>query len=84
MGKDNSKIKKAFADFVPKIVETQTANDAVRKAFFLAEKNETILLSPACASFDLFKNYIDRGNRFKKAVLDLEKEWIAAKNTKNI
>ena len=56
----------------------------MRKAFFLAEKNETILLSPACASFDLFKNYIDRGNRFKKAVLDLEKEWIAAKNTKNI
>ncbi|MGB1205816.1 MAG: UDP-N-acetylmuramoyl-L-alanine--D-glutamate ligase [Chitinophagales bacterium] len=77
LGKENSKIKQVFADIVPNIVETQTANDAVRKAFYVAKRNETILLSPACASFDLFKNYIDRGNRFKDAVLTLKKEWTA-------
>ena len=80
LGIDNSKIKQAFADIVPNIEETQTADDAVRTAFFMAEKNETILLSPACASFDLFKNYIDRGERFKNAVLNLKNELRVCKS----
>jgi UDP-N-acetylmuramoylalanine--D-glutamate ligase len=49
-------------------VETKSANEAVLAAFQLAKKNETVLLSPACASFDLFKSYEDRGNQFKQAV----------------
>lgn len=68
LGLDNSKIIEAFADHVQHIVETKSANEAVQAAFQLAKKNETVLLSPACASFDLFKSYEDRGNQFKQAV----------------
>ena len=53
------------------IINTQTAIDAVRSAFHVANKGDVVLLSPACASFDLFKNYEDRGNQFKKAVKEL-------------
>ena len=71
LGVDNDKIKEAFADHVEQIVETQSATEAVIAAYQLAKKEETVLLSPACASFDLFKNYEDRGNQFKKAVRGL-------------
>jgi UDP-N-acetylmuramoylalanine--D-glutamate ligase len=71
LGLDNSKIIEAFADHVEQIVETKSANEAVLAAFQLAKKNETVLLSPACASFDLFKSYEDRGNQFKQAVRSL-------------
>lgn len=71
LGVDNDKIKEAFADHVEQIVETQSATEAVIAAYQLAKKEEIVLLSPACASFDLFKNYEDRGNQFKKAVRGL-------------
>ncbi|MFP4287993.1 MAG: UDP-N-acetylmuramoyl-L-alanine--D-glutamate ligase [Bacteroidales bacterium] len=71
LGKDNSKIKDNLQNFVPELVETHTMNDAVQSAYFLAEQGDVVLLSPACASFDLFKNYEDRGSKFKQAVYDL-------------
>lgn len=71
LGVDNSKIIETFQNVMPIIVETQGAEEAVKVAFKLAEKGDNVLLSPACASFDLFKNYEDRGNQFKEAVLKL-------------
>jgi UDP-N-acetylmuramoylalanine--D-glutamate ligase len=71
LGKDNKKIVEAFKDKVPTIVETTSMEEAVRSAYYLAKKGETVLLSPACASFDLFKNYEDRGRQFKQAVRNL-------------
>lgn len=71
LGKDNSRIHDAFEDHVEVIVNTFSANEAAQVAYHLAKKGDTVLLSPACASFDLFKNYEDRGNQFKKAVKDL-------------
>ena len=71
LGVDNRKIKEAFIDIVPDIVETQDMQDAVRSAYYLAKDGETVLLSPACASFDLFENYEDRGRQFKMAVRQL-------------
>jgi UDP-N-acetylmuramoylalanine--D-glutamate ligase len=71
MGVDNSKIKAAFADKGIEIVDTKSMNEAVRSAYFLASKGDSVLLSPACASFDLFKNYEDRGRQFKEAVRNL-------------
>jgi len=71
LGKDNSKIIDSFKDKVPTIVETGSMEEAVRSAYYLAKKDETILLSPACASFDLFSNYEDRGRQFKQAVRNL-------------
>lgn len=71
LGVDNQKIKKTFADIVPDIIETQDMKDAVRSAYYLAKDGETVLLSPACASFDLFENYEDRGRQFKMAVREL-------------
>jgi UDP-N-acetylmuramoylalanine--D-glutamate ligase len=68
LGKNNEKIFEAFGDIVETIVETTSAMDAVAYGYKLAQKDETVLLSPACASFDLFENYEDRGNQFKKAV----------------
>lgn len=74
LGKDNEKIKKAFGNAVDHIAETTSMKAAVHKAQAFAKKGETVLLSPACASFDLFKNYIDRGEQFIKAVEDLGKK----------
>ena len=71
MGAENRKIHEAFGDIVSLMVNTENASEAVQAAFHFANKGDVVLLSPACASFDLFKNYEDRGNQFKKAVKDL-------------
>jgi UDP-N-acetylmuramoylalanine--D-glutamate ligase len=71
LGKDNKKIIEAFSDKVPTIVETASMEEAVRSSYYLAKKGQTVLLSPACASFDLFTNYEDRGRQFKQAVRNL-------------
>lgn len=71
MGVDNAPIHKAFESVIKNIVDTQSATDAVKAAYALAEKGDVVLLSPGCASFDLFKNYEDRGTQFKQAVREL-------------
>jgi UDP-N-acetylmuramoylalanine--D-glutamate ligase len=71
LGVDNDKIKNTFGNVVDIIVETAGAEEAVKVSHKLAERGETVLLSPACASFDLFENYEDRGRQFKKAVRNL-------------
>ncbi|MTI32860.1 UDP-N-acetylmuramoyl-L-alanine--D-glutamate ligase [Xanthovirga aplysinae] len=73
LGVDNVKIKEAFEGRVGELFETQTMNQAVEMASKLAEKGDVVLLSSACASFDLFKNYEDRGEQFKTAVKALQK-----------
>jgi len=65
---DNAKLRAAFADYVPHLEETQSMADAVRRAAALASPGDVVLLSPCCASFDLFKNYEDRGRQFAAAV----------------
>ena len=71
MGTDNRKIQEAFGDMVSLMLNTNNAQEAVQAAFHFANKGDVVLLSPACASFDLFKNYEDRGNQFKQAVKEL-------------
>jgi len=68
LGKDNQKIHEAFEGIIETIVDTDSAQDAVNMAYRLSQTGDTVLLSPACASFDLFDNYEDRGHQFKKAV----------------
>ncbi|RKR07804.1 UDP-N-acetylmuramoylalanine--D-glutamate ligase [Maribacter vaceletii] len=71
LGEDNSKIIDAFGNVVDLVVETYAMEEAVKVAYKIAGRGETVLLSPACASFDLFKNYEDRGNQFKNAIKNL-------------
>ena len=73
MGKDNEKIKTFFAGKVPVIADTHSIGDAVSEATRLAKSGDTVLLSPCCASFDLFKSYEDRGRQFKDEVRKLKK-----------
>ena len=71
MGTNNDKIHEVFGSAVSLMLNTTSAEEAVQAAFHFASKGDVVLLSPACASFDLFKNYEDRGNQFKEAVKDL-------------
>jgi len=71
LGIDNSKIIDAFNGMVDIMVETQFMSEAVKIAYKIAEPGDNVLLSPACASFDLFENYEDRGRQFKQAVRNL-------------
>ncbi len=71
LGVDNKKIIDAFGNIVDVMIEVDSMNDAVKMAQRLSEKGDTVLLSPACASFDLFENYEDRGRQFKQAVQNL-------------
>ncbi len=71
LGKDNSKLVNAFSEIVPQYTEVQSMADAVKAAYSMASPGDTVLLSPACASFDLFENYEDRGRQFKKYVREL-------------
>lgn len=71
LGVENSKIHKAFDKIVKTIVDAKSMKEAVKTAYFLGEDGDTVLLSPACASFDLFENYEDRGWQFKEYVKEL-------------
>ena len=68
LGMDNSKLIEAFGNVVEPLVETFSMEEAVKVAYKMSERGDTVLLSPACASFDLFENYEDRGNQFKTAI----------------
>ena len=71
LGVDNQKLIDVFSPVVDVLIETQTMETAVKAAYGLASKGDAVLLSPACASFDLFVNYEDRGDQFKEAVRKL-------------
>lgn len=71
LGTDNTKIIDAFGNVVDVVVETQSMDEAVKLAYSIAGRGDTVLLSPACASFDLFENYEDRGSQFTQAVKNL-------------
>ncbi|WP_222983361.1 UDP-N-acetylmuramoyl-L-alanine--D-glutamate ligase [Flagellimonas meishanensis] len=71
LGMDNTKLKDAFGNVIDLMVETYSMEEAVKVAYKIAERGDAVLLSPACASFDLFKNYEDRGDQFKNAIKNL-------------
>ncbi len=71
LGVDNAKLMQTFSGMVENIIETQSITEAVKIAYKLSDKGDNVLLSPACASFDLFENYEDRGRQFKEAVRNL-------------
>ena len=72
LGTDNSNLKDYFGGLLSNVLETKDIREAARLAFEYSERNDVVLLSPACASFDLFKNYEDRGDQFKQAVSELK------------
>ena len=74
LGKDNRKLREAFQDSIPLIYETAAMQEAVGKAHEVARPGEVVLLSPACASFDLFRNYEDRGEQFSRFAQELVKQ----------
>ena len=71
LGKNNEKLINVFQSIVNIMVETESIDEAVKIAHNIAKRKDTVILSPACASFDLFVNYEDRGNQFKNAVRNL-------------
>ncbi len=71
LGMDNTKLKESFGNVIDLMVETYSMEEAVKVAYKIAERGDAVLLSPACASFDLFKNYEDRGDQFKAAIKNL-------------
>ena len=71
LGVDNAKLHQTFGSMVPTMVEAKSAEEAVMQAYKLSSPGDVVLLSPACASFDLFENYEDRGRKFKEAVRNL-------------
>jgi UDP-N-acetylmuramoylalanine--D-glutamate ligase len=71
LGVDNAKLHTAFAHLVEEITDASSMKEAVTKAYKMGEKGDTVLLSPCCASFDLFKNFEDRGSQFKECVREL-------------
>jgi UDP-N-acetylmuramoylalanine--D-glutamate ligase len=71
LGVDNDKLHNTFGSVLENIQDASTMKEAVNKAYKMGEKGDTVLLSPACASFDLFKNYEDRGEQYKECVREL-------------
>ena len=71
LGVDNTKLIEVFGNIIAPLVETFSMEEAIKVAYKIASRGDTVLLSPACASFDLFKNYEDRGNQFKAAIKKL-------------
>ena len=71
LGVDNAKLHKSFDKLVENIYDASSMKEAVNKAYKMGQKGDTVLLSPACASFDLFKNFEDRGEQFKECVREL-------------
>ena len=68
---DNTKLFETFGNVIEPMVETTSMDEAVKIAYKMATRGDAVLLSPACASFDLFENYEDRGNQFKEAIRKL-------------
>ncbi|MEL7001317.1 MAG: UDP-N-acetylmuramoyl-L-alanine--D-glutamate ligase [Bacteroidota bacterium] len=75
LGKDNTRLRDAFHNQIINLLESDNMKDAVKSALEYSEAHDVVLLSPACASFDLFNNYEDRGDQFKRAVLELKAEF---------
>jgi UDP-N-acetylmuramoylalanine--D-glutamate ligase len=71
LGIDNTKLHQAFEGVVKNITDAKSMKEAVQMAYFLGNDGDTVLLSPACASFDLFENYEDRGRQFKNCIKEL-------------